>query len=467
MAGLRELSSGATLSREQWLVVTRAAWLGAILPFAALSSRGADWQPVSLVIALALLMALADAVDVGARKIRQSSGLTVQVTAMALLGPAPAVVIGLFATSVESVVNRVRLPEAMTNVVMFSALGLIGGVLFGVLGDAFGVDRDDTRYAALTLPVYCVLAGLNILIVVVTSPRLAWPERLRLFRESALPTVPWELISAVIAAAAVLAWAEAGLLAVVLLLLFLLVVTTPLLRVLETAIKSGDDVVALREVSDQRAAEVARLASDRSRLLDEVLHAEEHERARLAESLHDGPMQRLTAMRQDVREAGATDPDEIVAGLDAAIAEARAIVSALHPAAVRELGFEGALRAAAAPFALAHPVALAVRSELPDDELTGTLLLPIAQELVVNAVKHAEPTRVEVRVAPGPGGIVLEVSDDGVGIDTTRSDRAVQAGHVGLAVVRRRVEDAGGRFEIATREDGGTRSRVTVPELRR
>jgi hypothetical protein len=189
MAGLRELSSGATLSQEHWLVVTRAAWLGALLPFAVLASSAEDWQPVSLVVALAVLMALADAVDVGARKIRQSSGLTVQVTVMALLGPAPAVAIGVFSTTVESVVNRVRLPEALTNLVIFSALGLIGGVLFGVLGDAFGIGRDDTRYAALTPPLYCVLAALNILLVVVTSPRLAWPERLRLFRESALPTV--------------------------------------------------------------------------------------------------------------------------------------------------------------------------------------------------------------------------------------------------------------------------------------
>lgn len=51
--------------------------------------------------------------------------------------------------------------------------------------------------------------------------------------------------------------------------------------------------------------------------------------------------------------------------------------------------------------------------------------------------------------------IVLEVDDDGVGIDDAASGRAVQAGHVGLAMVRRRVEDVGGVLEIATRPDGG------------
>jgi signal transduction histidine kinase len=40
-------------------------------------------------------------------------------------------------------------------------------------------------------------------------------------------------------------------------------------------------------------------------------------------------------------------------------------------------------------------------------------------------------------------------------------------GHVGLAMVRRRVEDAGGRFYITTRRDGGTRTRIAVPNASR
>ena len=61
---------------------------------------------------------------------------------------------------------------------------------------------------------------------------------------------------------------------------------------------------------------------------------------------------------------------------------------------------------------------------------------------------------------------MLEVDDDGVGIDDAASRRAVQAGHLGLAMVRRRVEDVGGSLEIATRVDGGTHSRVVLPARR-
>jgi two-component system NarL family sensor kinase len=219
----------------------------------------------------------------------------------------------------------------------------------------------------------------------------------------------------------------------------------------------------LRHVSDERALEVARLASDRERLLSELFAVEQRERARLAESLHDGPMQRLVAIRQDTAEREGEAWTHVAAHLERAIAETRALISAFHPATVREMGFEASLRAAVAPFPAAASVHLTVDSTVDDRFLAGTLLLPVGQELVVNAIKHAEPNKIELSVHAEVQGLVLEVSDDGVGIDSDHAGRAVQAGHLGLAMVRRRVEDAGGRFQIETRFDGGTRSRVTLP----
>jgi signal transduction histidine kinase len=101
-----------------------------------------------------------------------------------------------------------------------------------------------------------------------------------------------------------------------------------------------------------------------------------------------------------------------------------------------------------------------------DDEALAVALLRIAQELTVNAVKHARPRHIDVRVTSEGDQTVLEVNDDGVGIDSSDAGRAVQAGHVGLAMVRRRVEDGGGEFAIETRPDGGTRSRVVLPVRR-
>jgi signal transduction histidine kinase len=413
------------------------------LLLAALSSRASDWEPLSLVLALGALAVCAEAATIGARSVRVSSGLAVAVPIMALLGPAPAVAIAIASLAVESVINRISWRATLSNAVIFTWVGLVGGMLFRLLGEATGLDRDDTAYAALVPPIYCVVAVLNIVLMAATGPPLSWSERRALLRDSALPTVPWEAVCCVIATAAVLVWAEAGMTAVAV-LLGLLLVTIPLLRALEAAIRSGDD---------------------RARLLSEVLNAEERERARLAEALHDGPMQRLLVLRQDIGEGVPAGSGEIVAGLDATIAEARAIVSALHPATVRELGFEGSLRAAVAPFVGGRAIELDVEGEVEDGALVGALLLPIARELVVNAVKHAEPTRIGVSVSTTPAAIVLEVADDGIGIDPIASGRAVRAGHLGLAAVRRRVEDAGGRFEMAIGPDGGTRSRVSVARV--
>jgi signal transduction histidine kinase len=61
------------------------------------------------------------------------------------------------------------------------------------------------------------------------------------------------------------------------------------------------------------------------------------------------------------------------------------------------------------------------------------------------------------------GAVSLEVLDDGRGIDSSQAATAVQAGHVGLALARHRVEDAGGTLEIATVPTGGTFVRVRLP----
>ena len=442
------------------VAATRALALTCVVVLAALTSDLADWQPIRLVVALGVTMIVADILVVSARRIRVSAGLMVQVVAMALLGPAPAAAIGIVAAIPDAAINRVRPVSALNNMALFGFLGLVGGLMFDVAGAAIGLDRDDGAYALLVLPISVVIMALNLGLLAAPSPELDSDARRRLLRESGLPTLPYELTNALMATATVFVYAHAGLAAVASLLL-VLVITVPLLRTVGTALTHRDDLAALRHVFDERAAEVARLASDRDRLLTEVIDAEERERARLAESLHDGPVQRLVAIRQDAAEG--MSPLQIADHVDAALAETRAIISAFHPVAVRQRGFEASLRAAVAPFPAARTVVLTVDNTLSDDDPALALPLRLAQELTVNAVKHAGPDRIDVLLRRQSERVMLEVNDDGVGIDTADTTRAVQAGHVGLAMVRRRVEDAGGEFSIETRRDGGTRTLVVVP----
>ena len=87
--------SAARQRRSAGLIVPAVALLTCVVAVAALTSERADWQPITLLAALGLVMVVADAATVSARRIRISAGLTVQTTIMALLGPAPAVAIGL------------------------------------------------------------------------------------------------------------------------------------------------------------------------------------------------------------------------------------------------------------------------------------------------------------------------------------------------------------------------------------
>ena len=143
--------------------------------------------------------------------------------------------------------------------------------------------------------------------------------------------------------------------------------------------------------------------------------AERRERARLAEALHDGPLQRLAALR-----LAGTDPG-VAHQLDAAIEETRAIVTSLHPTTISQLGFEACVRAAAAPFQTARRFHLTVNGPTDDPRLAHPVLVPVARGPVVNAAKHARPTTITVTVAVTDDRIELEVHDDGVGIAEPRN----------------------------------------------
>lgn len=89
-------------------------------------------------------------------------------------------------------------------------------------------------------------------------------------------------------------------------------------------------------------------------------------------------------------------------------------------------------------------------------------LMMMAREAVYNAVLHAHPQRVEVRVSFGPSELTLEVRDNGVGFEPAavfaREDR-----HYGLVGMRERVEAVGGNFHLDSAPGKGTDLTVRIP----
>jgi signal transduction histidine kinase len=151
--------------------------------------------------------------------------------------------------------------------------------------------------------------------------------------------------------------------------------------------------------------------------------------------------------------------------LEHEIANLRAIITELRPAALDELGLASAISslierqrehsepAIAADITLADPRPGQPRLT-PELETT---IYRIVQEALTNALKHAHATYVGVTVAEEDGEVVVEVRDDGAGFRPEVATRGY-----GLTGMRERVQLAGGRLEIDTGEHG-TRVRAAVP----
>jgi two-component system sensor histidine kinase UhpB len=99
----------------------------------------------------------------------------------------------------------------------------------------------------------------------------------------------------------------------------------------------------------------------------------------------------------------------------------------------------------------------------PLQPVVETTALRIGREAVLNALKHAEARKIEVRLEYAPPLLVLQVADDGRGIPMGAAEAAASAGHLGIAGMRARAGRAGGTIEIASRPGTGTTIQVTLP----
>ena len=234
---------------------------------------------------------------------------------------------------------------------------------------------------------------------------------------------------------------------------------------------SADDEDYLRAMADQAA-----LAVENSFLFaEETRAAGTAERQRLARELHDSVSQALFSMTLHARTAERRleplGPDaELARGevhrlqelTRGALAEMRALIFELRPDALAEEGLGSALTKQAAAMSAREQVAITVNApttRLPLSADAEEHLYRIALEAMHNALKHAHPSRIEVRLTVDPAGVDLLVDDDGLGFDPT----VEHPGHLGLGTMRDRARSLGGRMRIESAPGSGTHVRVNVP----
>lgn len=209
-----------------------------------------------------------------------------------------------------------------------------------------------------------------------------------------------------------------------------------------------------------------RLEVERAEGNARALAAQEDERRRIAQELHDEVGQSLTVVLLGVTRALDMGPaqarQELALVRDSArssLDEVRRIVRGLRPGVLDDLGLITALRAMADEFA-DHSGA-EVRPQLPpqlpamapDTEL---VIFRVTQEALTNVSRHAAASTVDVRLHTDGSTVTLSVVDDGGGIDSTVNGEGIRG-------MRERALAVGGELRIAPAAIGGTEVWLRVP----
>ena len=225
------------------------------------------------------------------------------------------------------------------------------------------------------------------------------------------------------------------------------------------------------------AADHAAVALEHARLhaqADEAVRV--RERVRIANELHDtlGQLAFSVGLKLDwcLHRTDATSPvspklEEIRHDTGLMMAQIRQLIGHLSPEGLRETTFPDRLKRLVSDFRelTGTPVHLTLQGDPAClTPAAGDVIQKTLQEALVNIAKHARAEHAAVRIEIGERQTSVEVSDDGVGLSTARTETAgVGPGHFGLRQMRERIEGVGGRLEVIGRPGAGVTIRGTLP----
>jgi two-component system, NarL family, sensor kinase len=220
------------------------------------------------------------------------------------------------------------------------------------------------------------------------------------------------------------------------------------------------------------ASRVRASQREREALMQRAIESSDRERRRIAADLHDGPVQEMAGLSMRLSAAAGHTTDEGSAGVLRESATAvrgsvrtlRSAVVGVYPPNLQQVGLAASLSDLVARLtAQGIDATVEVDPAATFGPEADAVLYRVAQEAVRNAEEHAAARTVRIVVGSSATGAVLEVIDDGRGIDPARVERARGEGHVGLSILEDLVADGGGTLTVRPGEPGGTVVRVEVP----
>jgi signal transduction histidine kinase len=225
------------------------------------------------------------------------------------------------------------------------------------------------------------------------------------------------------------------------------------------------------EYIEKKNAESYRMLSGR------ILELQDVERRKIARELHDSVGQFLAGLKLNLsrlqrRETESSPQNrplltESIELTERAITEVRTISHLLHPPLLDELGFHSAARWYVEGFAKRSGIQVELKMAEVVERMPKEVelaLFRVLQESLTNVHRHANASRVDIEMKCVQHQVLLAVRDNGKGISRTvlENFRARQAGGIGLAGMRERLAELGGRLELESGASG-TQIRAILP----
>lgn len=250
---------------------------------------------------------------------------------------------------------------------------------------------------------------------------------------------------------------------------------TPLHRI-QADLQAMNEQLEMRIETRTRELNVSR--DELSMLSTQLMTAQENERKRIAQELHDSIGQSLSAIKYSLERAIEMTHSEVPAAtrellrttirrVQQTLESIRSIAMNLRPSMLDDLGAVSAVRWFCREFTEVYPpTRLHTDIAVTDSTVPEPLVTPIfrtVQELLNNVARHAKASNVFISMRSDASRIVLEISDDGVGFDPEDARTGSITGGHGLSGLRERAAKTGGTFSLDSRRGCGTVVRVGWP----
>ncbi len=218
------------------------------------------------------------------------------------------------------------------------------------------------------------------------------------------------------------------------------------------------------------------IQADLDELQHRLMQGKENERLRLAQDLHDGPLQEIIGVSYQVQELENSIQEEtrveqlhaIRAALQQLTWSVRSICGELRPPTLVPFGLEKTILSHVEKLRTAHPE-LSVTYKLAHDGLSlpenmRITLFRIYQEAINNILRHAHANAIKIRFRLNSTHAILEIQDDGLGFELPDQwVNLARQGHLGLVGAVERAREVGGTLEVIPVIGQGTKIKVSVP----